>query len=54
MACIHVHNHNLCSQDRNIVPDVFQKPEKLHLTLGVMRIFSQEEQVRYIHRYIPA
>ncbi len=35
-----------CSlQDRGISSDVFQSPTKFHLTVGVMRLFTQEEVV---------
>ena len=35
-----------CLQDQGIVAEVFKQPEKFHLTLGVLRIFSKEEEVR--------
>jgi activating signal cointegrator complex subunit 1 len=34
----------MCSQERGISEDVFQLPEKFHLTIGVLRIFSEEEE----------
>jgi len=33
-------------QDRGVDEEVFQLPAKLHLTLGTLRLFSEEEQVR--------
>ena len=44
-----------CLQDRGISEKVFQVPEKLHFTLGVLRIFSKEEEVcisMCVHTYI--
>ena len=35
-------------QEKGVVPEVFQLPEKFHLTLGVLRIFTQEEEVHII------
>ena len=32
-------------QEKGVVPELFQLPEKFHLTLGVLRIFTQEEEV---------
>ncbi len=36
-------------QDEGVKEDAFKTPEKLHLTLGVMRIFSPEEEVIRFH-----
>lgn len=47
-----LHMYWVCSlcvsdvQEQGIVEEVFKEPEKLHLTLGVLRIFSKEEEVR--------
>lgn len=35
----------LPQQDEGICDEVFQIPEKFHVTLGVMRLFSTEEEV---------
>ncbi|CAI8009462.1 Activating signal cointegrator 1 complex subunit 1 [Geodia barretti] len=37
-----------CRRERGICEDVFQLPEKFHLTVGVLRIFSEEEEERGI------
>ena len=34
-------------------PEVFQQPEKLHLTLGVLRIFTPEEEVCPMTLHLP-
>ena len=34
------------------MPEVFQTPEKVHITVGVLRIFSEEEEVCIMHVYI--
>ena len=41
----------LPQQDGGICDEVFQIPEKLHVTVGVMRLFSTEEEVGlcYMH-----
>ena len=35
----------VCIQCQGIVPEAFKEPGTLHLTLGVLRIFSQAEEV---------
>ena len=42
------HVHVYVFQDEGVVEGVFKSPEKLHLTLGVVRIFAKEEEVRII------
>ncbi len=37
-------------QDKGVSEDLFQTPAKLHLTVGVMRLFTPEEVVRLMHR----
>ena len=37
----------LVPQARGVVREVFQKPSKLHLTVGMMKLFSQREKVNY-------
>ena len=49
MSCLVVVLHSFpYTQDRGIVPEVFQTPEKFHITVGVLRIFSQEEEASTI------
>jgi hypothetical protein len=33
-----------CRRERGICEDVFQLPEKFNLTVGILRIFSEEEE----------
>lgn len=44
-----------CAESAGLVEEAFQSPEKLHLTLGVLRIFSKEEEAKAIeilHRVV--
>ena len=53
-VCTYAHT-SCCLQDRGISEKVFQVPEKLHFTLGVLRIFSKEEEVcisMCVHTYM--
>ncbi|CAI8032650.1 Activating signal cointegrator 1 complex subunit 1, partial [Geodia barretti] len=40
-----------CRRERGICEDVFQLPEKFHLTVGVLRIFSEEEEFASLPSY---
>lgn len=43
-------------QDQGVQEGAFKTPEKLHLTLGLIRIFSKEEEAStcscYMHTYV--
>ena len=44
--CVHFClNDNYIPQDRGVVSELFQHPERFHITLGVLRIFTPEEMV---------
>lgn len=36
----------LVPQARGVVREVFQRPTKLHITVGMMKLFSEREKVR--------
>ena len=42
-----------CVQDKGVVPELFQDPACFHLTLGVLRIFSDEEKVKNNNEVLP-
>ena len=47
-AYVHIQIPFHLSQARGVTAAVFQLPAKLHLTLGVMRLFSAEEEVHLL------